>query len=388
MFTTALILFAISSSPTLEPIAAPSAGDHGVVWFEGGYNKALRKARADDSLVFIAFVPDTSTYSTKVLEETLPDATVGAELADLICLRFDNENDARFEQLRRTFNVETYPTFVVTNARGKIEDRIEGFIPVEPMVQQMQRIKSAEGTVSWHRAQVEEEPDNLEHQYSLAQMLDGVKDYKTAGKTYDGIRRADPEGHTAPGMRLILSETWNQVAEAGGDDRANWDLEPIRQRLSGASDEAAFEGWNGIGNFYAGIDGKLGDSIDAFMVAWKSVPESNTRSWAKGVASFIVENGEDDLDMKHQRFALELAARAVEEARRDRDEHVAEYGTSESEDGGDYDSWLASHIDVLVWCQMAFGDHDQAVASCRKTLELDPENAEFQGRLAMLLAQG
>lgn len=390
MLTAALLFLTLTAGPA--PVATAPAtltiGEPGVTWFEGSYNKALREARSDDRLVFIAFVPPTSDYSTKVLEETLPDAAVGAELADLVCLRFDDEDDARFQQVRRTYNVESYPTFIITNGRGDIEDRIEGFIPVEPMIEQMRRIKRAEGTVSWHRALVDEEPDNLEHQYSLAQMLEGVKDFKTAGKTYDAIRRADPEGRTSTGMRLILNEAWEQVAHEGGDDRNAWDLHPVMERLAGASDEAAFEGWTGIGNFYAGIDGKLGDSIDAFMVAWQHVPDDSARGWGKGVASFIVENGGDELSPEHQQFALALATRAVEEAQHTRDEYVAENGTTESEDGGNYDTWLAGHIDVLVWCQMSFGQHDAAIASCRRTLELDPENAEFQGRLEMLLAQG
>ncbi len=385
MLATALLYAALSSSPALA--AVPPAGDHSMVWFEDGFNKALRKARSEERLVFIAFVPDDSDYSRKVLEETLPNEAVSSELSDLICLRFDNKNDARFEQVRRTYNVESYPTFVFANSRGKIEDRIEGFIPVEPMLQQMERIKAAVGTVGSYRAKLEEEPDNLQFQYSLAQMLDNVRDYKSAEKTYDGIRRADPKGKTAVGMRMILDEKWLEIAEAGGDNRAEWNLDPILSQLEGATSEAAFEGWNAVGNFHAGVDGQLGQSIDAFIAAWENIPEDSSRGWARGVASFIVENGDDDLDRQHQDFALKLATVAVDQAQREFDEHVAEYGSSKSEDGGDYAPWLASHIDVLVWCQMAYGERSAAIASCRRTLELDPENAEFQGRLDMLLAQ-
>jgi hypothetical protein len=74
-----------------------------------------------------------------------------------------------------------------------------------------------------------------------------------------------------------------------------------------------------------------------------------------------------------------------------RDEHAAETGSSKSEDGGDYDTWLAGELDLLVWCQYNYAADSNrmelALATCCRCIELDPENAEYQGRLEMLLAR-
>jgi hypothetical protein len=378
------MLPALSNSEPGEPGNAPTA----VQWYEGGYNKALREARKSDSLVFLAFVPDTSNYSKKVVAETFPDEAVAAELSDLVCLIFDNEQDSRFESVRRLFNVETYPTFVIANAKGKIEDRIEGFIPAEPMVEQMQRIKAADGTVGWHRKQVEEEPDDLSHVYSLAQMLDGVRDYKEAKRSYNQIRRVDPKGETAVGARLILNDVWEMVRESGGEDKAQWDLEPVYTHLAEVpSEEAAFQGWTEVGNFYAGQDGRMGDSADAFMHAWEHASEEDSaRDWARDVAAFLANQEHGALEDRHGEFAIQLASASVERAQIVCDEYVAENGSTKSEDGGDYNAWVASHVAVLVQCQQAFGSEVDAALAARRCVELDPENEEYGERFEHLLA--
>ena len=383
----AVLVTGMAPAPATLPASDLDTADSAVEWYDGGYNKALRVARKDEALVFLAFVPETSNYSNKVVAETFPDAAVAAELADLVCLKFDNEDDARFQSVRKIFNVETYPTFVIANPKGKIEDRIEGFIPPEPMVEQMQRIKAGEGTVGWHRELIEEEPDDLGHVYSLAQMLEGVRAYKEAERTYASIRRKDPKGETPVGARMILNDVWQLVAESGGEDKAHWDLTPVYEHLSEVPNEvAAFQGWTQVGNHFAGLDGRMGDSADAFMHAWEHAAEDDSsRGWARDVAAFLASQSES-LEDRHGEFAIELAMVSVDRAQVVCYEHVAENGTTKSEDGGDYQAWVASHMAVLVQVQQTFGQVAEAAVTARRCVEMDPENKEYEERFGDLLA--
>jgi hypothetical protein len=387
LFTVPPILAAPAISATGDAESAADSAD-GVDWFQDGYSRALRRARKLDSLVFLAFVPGTSDYSQKVVAETFPDERVRAELTELVCLRFEDVENRAFEKVRNQYNVETYPTFVLVNPDGSIEDRIEGFIPADPMVDQLQRIKAGTGTVSWHRAEVAAEPDELEHQFSLAQMLENVRAYDDAELTYDAIRSADPRGETTAGARLAMNAVWDELRESSGDDQANWDLEPIYAHMTTVpAGPAAFQGWTSVGNFQASIEGRLADAADAFMSGWEHVTDNSRRGWARGVANFLVTNGGESLDARHQIFAIDLANVAVAEAQRECDAHVTETGTTESEDGGDYESFVAGHVAVLVRCQQAFGHMEDAVVSARRCTELDPENEEYAELLEQLVAQ-
>jgi len=391
MFVHALLL-AAATLPAFAPPptthASASAGEAGVAWFEDGFNMAVREAAKRDTLVLIALAPDWSGYSNKLIDETFADERVAAAVGDIVCLKFRVE-DSNFQQVRKMFNVEDFPAIVFANGKGRIEDLISGFIPPEPLLEQLERVKRGEGTVGWHRNKVAEAPDDLEQQYNLYSMLLNVSSHREADKVLAGIRTADPKGETRTGARLIFDDVWDEVKERGGDDPADWDLTPVHEHLSKVKLPAArVDGWNRVGNFHASA-GHMGASFDAFMNSWNDISEDGALDFGSSVAWFIMENDEGKLEQRHKDFALHLADRVATLATKARDEYVAEHGTPTSEDGGDYDKWLAGKLDLLVWCQFNYGTSaeatEKALAACRRCIELDPENEEYQGRLAMLL---
>ena len=135
----------------------------------------------------------------------------------------------------------------------------------------------------------------------------------------------------------------------------------------------------------------MGASFDAFMNSWNDVAEDNALDFGNSVAWFILENDGGALKQRHKDFALKLADHVGTLATKMRDEHVAEHGTSLSEDGGDYDKWLAGKLDLVALCHYSYDAADagreKALAACRRSIELDPENEEYQVRLAMLVEQ-
>ena len=66
----AVLVTGMAPAPATPPVNTAGSA---VEWYDGGYNKALRVARKDDALVFLAFVPETSNYSKKVVAETFPE---------------------------------------------------------------------------------------------------------------------------------------------------------------------------------------------------------------------------------------------------------------------------------------------------------------------------
>ncbi len=387
---TALALAGAAVATPALPAAltpAPAAEEGGVKWFEGTYNGALATAREQETLVLIAFVPDWSEYSRRMLDEVYADSDVGELLGEMVCVKYEGD-DLHSRQVSKIYNIETYPSIVFARADGQVEDVIFGFIPIDPLFGEVERIRGGENTVSMFEQVVAEDPDDLERRYALYEKLNNVLAYGRAAEQLDAIRTADPEGETVVGSRLKTQEIWDTI-QAASDDPERWDLAPLFTHLESLElDAARFEGWAGLGNFHASY-GRMAASRDAFAKAWAHVPDDQVMGWGFNVANWIMENDEGDLSLEHQGFVIELsekaAARAIALGEPDDEGNPAETGD-------DYAEWLANRLDQVVRCKFLYGADDerllaQALETCRRTIELAPENPEYRNRLVMLQAR-
>ncbi len=377
-------------SPLTAADPAPSLDDEvaSVHWYDGGYNRALREARDNEQLVFIALVPNWSDYSNQLVEETFPSEPVANELSELVCLKYDLE-DHHFAQIVKRYNVEVFPSIVVAQPNGNIEEIIEGFIPVDPLVDQMRRIKSSDNTVSGWEHAVESDPENLDVQLELAMKLEACRDWRNYERVVRSIREADPHGESPAGVRLDMKEIWTEIA-ANTPAGETYDLAPMYAYMPGVTaPEAAFAGWSRIANLHASM-GQVHESVSGFQRCYEVIDQGDLLNWGNDVVNYMLErNDETPMNDDERRFALELAKAAVQRAVDLGDPEAEHYGLSFN--GDDYDNWLASRLDLLTWAHLAFDDEQagaqQALSVAQRCVELDPENPEYQGRLEMVKAR-
>ena len=359
-----------------------------VSWHEGGYNSAVRRARSEGKLLFIALVPDWSDYSVKMVAESLPDPTVTPLLADMVCLKYEQE-DARSLQVARLYKVTSFPTLVVAGSDGKIQDVIIGYFPPAPLVSELQRIQSGQGTLGDHLQRVAAAPDDLAVRYAYAVKLDELGDAAGFQRELDVIRTTDPAGETLIGALIHQNDVWAAIAAAAPGGEVTFDLTPIYEFMPTVQlPVARFQGWGRIANFQVERE-RRAEAVDAFRQAAPDVPDAQQLDWNGQVVEYVLEADQGDLPPETGAFVLELAEAVVERAQllgeADADGNIA-YQPEDNE-GESYEAWLAGRLDLLTRCQMKYPDRARiakAIATCKRSIELDPGNPEYKSRLAML----
>ncbi len=111
------------------------------VWFEGGFDDALKQARATNRLVFIDFWTSWCGFCKKLDKVTFPDPGVQAELAQMVALSVDAESPAGIPLAAR-YRATGFPTLVVVDADGREVGRIAGFMEPEPFAQKLAEIRA------------------------------------------------------------------------------------------------------------------------------------------------------------------------------------------------------------------------------------------------------
>jgi hypothetical protein len=390
MFTALILTLLFAAAPVAPSPTPPSEVD----WYEHGYNKALRDARVGDQLVLVALVPEWSDYSRQVAEETFTDPRVAEAMGDLVCLKYEVD-DAHLRQVSKIYNVENFPAIVFANSKGKIEDLIQGYIPPEPMLEQLERITAGVGTVGDHQREVDQNPDDLEKQFALMGMLQNVLDWRRAEKVERAIRNADPEAQTTAGARLVMGDIWQEVYASMESDDAALDVEPAVEFLESRREpRVRFQGWQDVGNKLAG-HGDLKGARGAYMAAYENADDDLSGDWAADVARWFLSDEQPDLDADERVFTLELAERSVNSVVAYCEAHAD--GKSAEGDGDGYelseadqDSWLADRLGLLAKAQLHCAPDREAVtlavATARRCVELQPESEDYQAMLDELVA--
>lgn len=365
-------------------VCLPQASSDQGVWHDGSYNSALRRARQEGKPVLIALVPDWSDYSKRMVAETFPDPTVAALMADMVCVKYEQE-DNRSLQVARMYNVTQFPTVVVTQPDGTLEDVVIGFFPAQPLVSELQRILAGNGTLADFIARVEAAPDDHAVRFAYAVKLDELGDPAAYQRELDVIRAADPTGATLIGARLLQSDVWAKIAADAPGAEDTWDLAPIHTFLDSVSlAEARFDGWNRVAAF-EGERQQRAASIAARRRAGESANAEQFFDWSAGLVDYVLEADQGDLDPELGAWTLalaeELEQRAIAFGQPD------ESGVVGFPPGDEYDAWLAENLDLLARAQLKYaGDarNRLALATSKRCVELDPGNATYQSRVDLL----
>ncbi len=150
--------------------------DTSKTWFSGDLEAAQAEAGRRDTVVMIEFYADWCNWCRRLEVDTFSVPAVRRELEQIVSLRRDAEKDGA--ALAVQFGVDSYPTLIFLDPAGNEMDRISGFLPPEPFLIRIERIRTGDTFLACLR-QLEEDPGDID---AIERSVGGL------------LERSDPEG--------------------------------------------------------------------------------------------------------------------------------------------------------------------------------------------------
>ncbi|MFT5288714.1 MAG: tetratricopeptide (TPR) repeat protein [Planctomycetota bacterium] len=296
-------------------------------------------------------------------EDTFSNDSVVTEMSDMLVFSVDTESEAG-APLAERFNVSGLPNLLFLDSNGSVRDVISGYMPPEPFIAEVQRIKRNEGTVSAQRALVELNPDDLDARYAFAEKLKSLGDVDGAAAQYAEIKARDPEGKSLASRRIAFGA----VAEKVGQDL---DPAPLYELAKTETEpELLFQIWYMVWSLegYLSKNDELSEEeraaaqvkwLAAGHSVWANVATDDAAAFGNSLAwSLWLER--DTIDATEKAFALEVAARSAKDMPED-----------------------ASTLDTYACVLFMNGRKAEALEAINTAIRLDPENEEWQARLEL-----
>ncbi|MBI5431306.1 MAG: thioredoxin family protein [Planctomycetes bacterium] len=364
----------LAAAPAQDPVVHVDASPlrDALAWYRGTLDEALVRARAEGRQVVLVFQRNGCKRCEELVEKTLVNPAVVAELADSLCLSIDGESTSGAPLVAR-FGVAEYPTLVWLSPDGSLRDRVVGVLGATELLREAQRIRSDRETVGELRRRVAADEGNVDLRWRLSQKLRAAGDGNGAQAEIERIKKLDPTGRSKPMRLMRLDDLRTQVRRTYDETRGAFDTQAIVALLERDLDpEVLYRGWTIVADFEAGALARIqkarlstpaqaaaarGRRRSALKSAWPHCPVDELVSFGNGLAWSFYEAAEE-LAAEDRAFALAVAERVAERA-------------------GDQPPVL----DTLACCLYMNDRKADAVALVRRCIELDPSNDQWPARL-------
>jgi thiol-disulfide isomerase/thioredoxin len=396
----------VAAAPMLA--GAADDGPQRIAWFKGTFEEALVKAKAEKKVVFLEFWADWCGWCKRLQRETLIDPGVVAEAKDLLCLSVDSESKDG-QPLAARFGVGGLPALVFLEPDGSLRDRMAGYRSGPQFVIELKRIKANQGTLGEIERKLAADPKNvsarLELVFRLRRMTDGrwqrelaaAREAIARGEGFDPkdpderfeiarklrmcgddegykhelaeVRALDPEGKSVSMRKLALNDLV-QALNVKFQTEAIFEPAPIEAFLADEQHASVrFDGWS-ILHAMASNQAELSErraqaskgaearaaALRYGRLAWKDCPEDRVGSFGRELAqNLLADAGLSDED---RAFAVEVADKASQAAPQD-----------------------ADHLVVLARCLERAGRKEDAIATLRRAIAIEPDRASIRRRL-------
>ena len=150
--------------------------DTSKTWFKGDLEAARAEAGRRDTVVMIEFYTDWCNWCRRLEADTFAVLSVRSELEQIVSLRRDAEKEGA--ELAARFGVDSYPTMIFLDAAGNEMDRIIGYLPPDPFLERIERIRTGDTFLACLR-QLEDDPGDID---AIERSVGGL------------LERSDPEG--------------------------------------------------------------------------------------------------------------------------------------------------------------------------------------------------
>jgi TolA-binding protein len=152
------------------------------------------KATAGGSkLIIVDLYAEWCGWCKKMDVDTWIDPRVTALQARYVFLKLDAERDPDGIEMQRKFMITGFPTVLVLNPDGTEFDRLEGYLPADRFLSQLEKSTSNPEALGNLKVAEAREPGNVELRFKTARKLMDGKSYEEAQSRFERIVNDDQE---------------------------------------------------------------------------------------------------------------------------------------------------------------------------------------------------
>lgn len=158
-----------------------------MVFQTNGWKKAVKEAKVENKYIFIQLVIDDCTPCSKVKKEAWRDAKVKSIYSKSFILFSPDEGSPDADHLDEIYTINTYPTSIFVDAKGKVIHKYLGYVSPEIMIDMSEKVLKKKYTLSYFDNLYKNEggrmDPNLLFEYALTLMNAG-RSYELIAKSY------------------------------------------------------------------------------------------------------------------------------------------------------------------------------------------------------------
>ena len=341
-----------------------------IEWWTKDFEAALTAAKDKPWPVLMVYCwKDGDEACASMFSGTLSDEKVQKAVADLLCM--GAKDDELGKPVLKRYRIEKVPTMLFVAPSGEVIDVLPGYVPIEPFLKEVARIRADKNTIQSLRKQVVADPTQMNIQLQLMRKLRAAGDRDGAMKVVDVMIKADPKGKD-PAVAEAMLARLTEKTFADGVAPADYDLGPLRRFLAKQRNkQILFLGYDRM----AAAEYRRGDLKAAAgwaHKAWKNIPDDELVAWGQNIQWLAYQHWKDldKADKGILKRALGVSKKTIQVIEKSKPD----------------DTYLANamwrHAGVLIVCKK----RKEALSLMEEAIKLDPKNEDLKKAHAHWLA--
>jgi hypothetical protein len=164
--------------------------DAQIVWTHS-LSEALVQASSGNKLIIADMVVDWCGWCKLMETKTWADPLVNQQTHNYVFMKLNVEKEADGIALRKRFHINGYPTVLLLNADGSEFDRLEGFLPADRFLTELNASIANPQSLGNLRAQESKNGDDLSLSFKVGQALFSRYAFKDAQLRFEKIASQD-----------------------------------------------------------------------------------------------------------------------------------------------------------------------------------------------------
>ena len=318
-------------------------------WEKSSFRDITAKAKVLQRKILVEFYATWCSTCIQLENEVLKKS-VGDKLSkEFFCLKYDAEQ-GEGKELAKKFNVISYPTIMILDKDGNEIDRVLDYEDPDSFIKMVFDYSEGKGSINALEDRLKKEPNNIPVLFKVGEKYAFRGEEQKADKYLNKIIELDPKN------------------SKGYSDKALYSLGKYLYSKSLSNYSKALGIFNELDNQFP--DSPLAKSTDIERANAYLGMQKNDQAW-NSLQNFLLKNQSDKTAESNNAFAWFCY----------RNSFHTEDAIKVAKDGITINPKADGLYDTMAVLYSTLGEHDKALNSIRKALEIKPKDTYYKTQL-------